>query len=223
MEPLAPRSEELAAGVESSAPSTAFRKPPAAAWADTHWLSRMLDEVDYGMLLLDDHAQVLHANHTARAECAGNHPLQVHGDELLTRRSEHAPLLRDALDGARRGRRKLLALGEAGHPLNIAVVPLEANGRRATLLVMGRRQVCEPLSVHGFARCHGLTPAETRLLEGLCAGMEPRALALQHGVSLTTVRTQICSLRTKTGAESIRELVRQVSILPPIVGSLRSL
>jgi DNA-binding CsgD family transcriptional regulator len=47
-------------------------------------------------------------------------------------------------------------------------------------------------------------------------------LAQRHGVSLTTVRSQIGSLRAKTGAGSIRNLVRQVSLLPPMRNSLRT-
>jgi len=35
------------------------------------------------------------------------------------------------------------------------------------------------------------------------------------------VRTQIGSIRAKTGAASIAELVRQVAVLPPLVGALR--
>jgi len=207
METRAPRNE--AAAAQQATPGTP-------------WLSRMLDELDYGMLLLDAQGQVLHANHAARSACANGHPLQLLGRRLQTRRSEHAGLLDEALDAARRGRRRLLALGDAGNPVNVTVVPLETDGTHATLLMMSRLQVCEALSLQGFARCHGLTLAETRLLEGLCAGLEPRALARQHGVSLATVRTQICSIRTKTGAASIRGLMRQLSVLPPIVGSLRS-
>jgi hypothetical protein len=34
-------------------------------------------------------------------------------------------------------------------------------------------------------------------------------------------RTQIGSIRAKAGAGSISELVRQVAVLPPLVGALR--
>lgn len=200
---------------------TAHEAAPAAARTGTPWLGLMLDELDYGLLLLDANARLLHANHAARSACAAGHPLQLQGDRVQTRHREHAPLLDAALEAARRGRRKLLALDDARHPVNVAVVPLQADGRHATLLMMGRHQICEPLSLQGFARSHALTPAELRLLEGLCAGVEPHALAQQHGVSLATVRTQIGGIRAKTGARSLRELVRQLSLLPPIVGSLR--
>jgi DNA-binding CsgD family transcriptional regulator len=87
--------------------------------------------------------------------------------------------------------------------------------------VLGKRQVCEKLSVQGFARSLAMTPAETRVLELLCAGVRPTEIAQRQGVAVSTVRTQIGSLRAKTGAGSIRELVRQVAVLPPLVGALR--
>ena len=81
--------------------------------------------------------------------------------------------------------------------------------------------MCEALSVQGFARSHGLTAAETRVLVALCEGTPPGAVAAQVGVAISTVRTQIGNIRQKTGAESIRDLVRQVAVLPPLMGVLR--
>ena len=51
--------------------------------------------------------------------------------------------------------------------------------------------------------------------------MRPNEIASRAGVAVSTVRTQIGSIRSKTGATSIRELVRQVAVLPPLVGALR--
>jgi len=196
---------------------------PAGATLGAQWLTLMLDEVGYGLMLLDPHAQVLYANHAARADCAAGHPLQLVGHQLHAREPAHWALLQDALDGARRGRRKLLALGDTEQSVSVAVIPLDDAPSRATLLMMGRRQVCAPQAVHAFALCHAMTVAETRVLVGLCQGQEPREVARLHGVGLATVRSQISSLRAKTGAQSIRALVRQVSVLPPIVGCLRAL
>jgi DNA-binding CsgD family transcriptional regulator len=106
----------------------------------------------------------------------------------------------------------------------VAVVPLVAGVGalpQATLLLLGKKRVCECLSVQCCARSHALTATETRVLEALCQGLEPREVAVQHGVGLATVRTQIGSIRAKTGAQSIRELVRRVAVLPPMVSSLR--
>jgi DNA-binding CsgD family transcriptional regulator len=51
--------------------------------------------------------------------------------------------------------------------------------------------------------------------------VRPTAIARQQNVAVSTVRTQIGSIRAKTGAGSISELVRQVAVLPPLVGALR--
>jgi ribosomal protein S19 len=40
-------------------------------------------------------------------------------------------------------------------------------------------------------------------------------------VALSTIRSQLGAIRAKTGAASIRTLVRQVAVLPPLVGALR--
>lgn len=192
-------------------------------------LTRMLDEIDYGMLLVGADAQVLYSNHAARHELDGEHPLQLFGRTLRALRPQDVVPLQDALASAQRGLRKLVTLGAGAQRVSASVVPLpESEADRAqgqgplTLLVLGKRQVCEQLSVHGFARSLNLTPAETRVLELLCAGVRPTAIARQQNVAVSTVRTQIGSIRAKTGAGSISELVRQVAVLPPLVGALRA-
>jgi DNA-binding CsgD family transcriptional regulator len=189
-----------------------------------NWLMRMLDEIDYGMLLVGDDAELLYLNHAARIELDDAHPLQLQGKNLRTQRALDATPLHDALAAAQRGLRKLVTLGEGEHRVCISVVPLAggADGQGLlTLLVLGKRQVCEQLSVRGFARAVGLTPAETRVLELLCAGVRPAEIARRSGVKIATVRTQIGTARAKTGAGSIRELVSMVAVLPPLVGALR--
>jgi DNA-binding CsgD family transcriptional regulator len=190
------------------------------------WLDAVLDELDYGLLLLGGDARVLRANHAARTELAGEHPLCMADGRIGARDPAAAPLLADAIAGAaRRGLRRLLVLDDEAGRVNVSVVPLPAPAderRRAVLLVLGKRRVCETLSVQWFARSHGLTLAETQVLEALCGGDGPAQIASRHGVALSTVRTQIGSVRAKTGAASIRALVGQVAVLPPLVGALRA-
>ena len=119
--------------------------------------------------------------------------------------------------------RRLLTVGEETHRTSVSVVPLESadDGPRAVLIVLGKREMCESLSVQGFARIHRLTGAEVRVLKELCNGVPPAQIAALLGVAISTVRSQIGSMRAKTGAESIRALVRQVAVLPPVKGVLR--
>ena len=210
--------------IAATATTAAAQRMPTA----TPWLALMLDEIDYAMLLLAEGTTVLHANHAARSELDAGHPLQLIGRELRVARSQDLLPLREALGGAReRGLRRLVNLGEGEHRVSIAVVPLaaavgEEGPSRLTLLVLGKRQMCEALSAHWFARSHSLTPAESRVLAALCDGRRPSEIAATQCVALSTVRSQIGSIRAKTGAESIRALVRQVAVLPPLVGALRS-
>jgi DNA-binding CsgD family transcriptional regulator len=101
------------------------------------------------------------------------------------------------------------------------VVPGRAASGALTLLVLSKQHFCQSLSVQAFARGASLTPAETRVLEMLCDGAMPNEIAKQAGVAVCTVRSQIGSIRTKTGTASIGELVRQVSLLPPMLSALR--
>ena len=192
-------------------------------------LTSMLDEIDYGMLLVSADAQVVYLNHTARLELDGEHPLQMQGSSLRAHRPQDVAPLYDALASAQRGLRKLVTFGVDAHRVSISVVPLpSATGQRhedlrpTTLLVLGKRQVCEQLSVQGYARSMHLTPTETRVLELLCLGVRPTQLARQQNVAVSTVRTQIGSIRNKTGASSISDLVRQVAVLPPMLNVLRA-
>jgi len=208
---------------------TASRMPadPGALDRCMPWLAAVLDEIDYGLVLLDADAHVVHLNQAARIELEGTHPLQRHGREIRARRPQDDPALANAIDAARRGLRSMLALGGPKHLANVAVVPLAGpcgtgtSAATATLLMLSKREVCETLSVQGFARCHRLTGAETRVLVELCRGAPPGEIASALGVAVSTVRTQIGNLRLKTGAASIRALVRQVAVLPPLVSVLR--
>ncbi|MEO7335235.1 MAG: helix-turn-helix transcriptional regulator [Caldimonas sp.] len=200
----------------------AAAKAPHACW---NWLSAALDEVDYGMLLVASGAEVAHANQIARRELDDDHPLQLIGRRLQARYSQDAAPLHAALENAaRRGLRQLLTMGTGDHRVGVSIVPLatvDSDGGAATLLILGKRQICEQLSVQGFARSHGLTSAEGRVLAALCAGSRPHDVATSLGVAISTVRTQIGSIRTKTGAESIGALLKQMAALPPLRGVLR--
>ncbi|MBX3604547.1 MAG: helix-turn-helix transcriptional regulator [Piscinibacter sp.] len=208
--------------------SPAYRGPErrAASSIGWLWLAAALDEIDYGLLMLDEDALLMHANRAARAELDAEHPLQLLGRELRARDSRDVPPLHAALhDALRRGLRKLLTLGQGTAPVGVSVVPLPPLGsdeRGAALVILGKRQVSAELALQGFARSHRLTSGETRVLAGLCRGETPAAIAAQHGVAICTVRSQIGSIRQKTGAPSIRALLRQVAVLPPLMGVLRT-
>jgi DNA-binding CsgD family transcriptional regulator len=194
-------------------------------------MAQVVDELDYGLLVLTGEGRVCHVNRSARRELEralpAPHPLHLVGHELHARHAHDAQPLHDALMGAaQRGLRRLLKLGDGGHRITVAIVPLSelpGDPGRSVLVVMGKREICEELTVEWFARAHGLTLAETTVVKGLCADLTPLEIARRQGVGLATIRTQIGSVRAKTQAGSIRALVRQVALLPPLVSALQGL
>ena len=123
---------------------------------------------------------------------------------------------------AQQGLRRMITLGSSECALSVAVIPLRLSaGTPLTLVMLGRRNLCQTLSAQGFAHCNGLTPAEAAVLAALSCGRSPGSIARSQGVALSTVRTHITKIRAKTGAASIRNLVERVAQLPPMVSALR--
>jgi DNA-binding CsgD family transcriptional regulator len=212
--------------VHAAAYGSDDRAPRAADSMGSRWLMAALDEVDYGIVLLDADARVQYVNHTARTEMNHDHPLQLIGLTLRARDTRDAVPLHHALDDAsRRGLRRLLTIGRGEAQINVSIVPLRTSiddQQAAALLVLGKRHVGGVLAVQAFARLHGLTSGETRVLLALCDGLPPIATATQHGVAISTVRSQIGSIRAKTGAASICDLIHKVASLPPLMSALRN-
>lgn len=210
------------AGSHGVAHRTVVRSAPESSLVGL--MRRVLDELDYGVVIVDAQGDVSFVNRTARGEhtSAGLYSLAL-GERLTAcTQLETTELLRAVRDAATLSRRSLVRLG-TGLRHCIAVVPLtgdvammDANDGQA-LLLFGRRQVCAPISIAFFARTFGLTPTETQVLEALCQGEPPARIASRNGVAVSTVRTQLTAIRAKTQTGSLRELVRQVSTLPPIV------
>ena len=212
------------------APPPARPSGGAAAAPDVplraRWYELMLDEIDYGVLLLgrrrpgaapEPLRRAASSTLSTRCSCwGGSCALATPPMRCSCRMRCRRPL--------QRGLRRLLMLGQDGHRVAVSVVPLRtrrAAAPMATQLSMGKRQMCGGLGVQWFARSHGLTLAETRVLEALSEGRQPSDIATRHGVGISTIRSQIGSIRSKTRSDSIGALVRQVAVLPPLVGALR--
>ena len=204
-----------------------------------------LNQVDYGMVVLDaDSAMVQFANVPGHAalddgpDGAGRHRsstgLCLVQGRVATVRPGHHEQLRTTLARTRAGLRGLLSLGADAQSSAVAVLPLPhtrkdtdhmRNGVPQTtphyaLLVFAKQQLCDDSTVALFARERGLTGAEAQVLAQVCKGLRPAQIAIRHGVRISTVRTQLRSIRMKTHCQTIRELVQKVSVLPPMARHL---
>ncbi|MFW2354296.1 helix-turn-helix transcriptional regulator [Hydrogenophaga sp.] len=187
-------------------------------------LLRVLDEVDYGMLIIDAQGTILHANHLARHELASGRMLVSYGNTLLGSSAEFTAQMQLAMEAAFRGQRRLALLTKGERELAMTFTPLShpLEADAPTVLVMlSRQSTCDNLAVRMFARTIGLSPSEEAVLMGLCRGLEIPEIASEHGVAPSTIRSQIKTLREKAGSHSIRRLLQRINSLPPVVPALR--
>ena len=218
LQPSALQSIHIDAPVRS-----AERRTDGAPTTTGSVLLRVLDQLDYGVMLVGPTGQVRVANRIARRDCGdAASALRLVGEQLRARHEYDQQRLLRAIAGALEGRRSLLTVACPDGPRTLAVIPVDdpdasSLSEPAALVVLGRRQMCEPLTVDFFARSHTLTAAETGVLHHLANGRRPTDIARDIGVAITTVRSQITSIRLKTGSRNIGELMRLVTVLPPIV------
>ncbi len=223
-------------------------KPQPDGFSELGLLRLALNQVDYGLVVVDvDTGAVQFANALGRdvlddiADDTGGKRcdtgLCLVNGRVMTRRPIHADLLRHTLARTRAGLRGLLSLGAGDQTSAVAVVPLSAPqagpaaGTQAeenadadapchALLVFAKQQLCDDSTMALFARERGLTNAEGQVLAQVCRGLRPAQIADHHGVQISTVRTQLRSIRLKTCTDTIRELVQKVSVLPPMARHL---
>ncbi|MEO5688643.1 MAG: LuxR C-terminal-related transcriptional regulator [Burkholderiaceae bacterium] len=211
----------------------AYRGPERrndAAASLAQLLACVLDEVDYGLLMLSADGLVVHANQAARHELASTTSLRLVGQRLLSRTAAEQSQLDSALAAARDdGRRTMLSIAtqrEGEHRVGLSIVPLpvaltHAHAGHAVLISFERSRIAETLSVDAHAREHGLTLREQQVLAALCDGLRAKEIALRLEIGEATVRTHVNNIKAKTGCASIVDIVNKVSRLPPMVAALR--
>lgn len=188
-------------------------------------LSMLMDEFAYGVLVTRLDGVILHANQAARHELARTHLLSVHHDQLQARRPDHSKTLHAAINRVAQGKRSLITLSDLdSEGLTLAVLPLKNESGlpavRAALLFQ-RPSVCESLMLCFFARCHGLTNTEEQVLGILCHGHSAPQVAAEMKLAVSTVRSHVRSLCSKTRCRGVRQLVNRVATLPPVAPALR--
>jgi DNA-binding CsgD family transcriptional regulator len=195
-------------------------------------LTAVLNEVDYGLVLLDGAGQVIHANHRARQDFQDEHPLAVERNRLVCRDRATQGQLEAALTAAsRRDQRSLLTMPYQGRALGVSIVPLPGQWQNRLdstpqghpiLVALQRNGLVESLSVDAFARSYQLSRREQDVLAALCAGHKPAQIAEQLGLGISTVRSHVHNLKSKTGCKSMIELMQKVAVLPPLLGVLKN-
>jgi DNA-binding NarL/FixJ family response regulator len=183
-------------------------------------LHQVTDQIDFGLVVCDADGQMLHANRSATRELASQRVLQLQDGRVRSPGPDASELASAIKAAATQGRRRLLCLQDAP-PLMLVVLPLDsqADGERLVLLMIGRRTVCTALGLELLAIQHRLTLAEQRVLRAIVGGTASRDIAVENGVAVSTVRTQIQSLRDKLGVGNIDALLLTAARVPPVPSS----
>jgi DNA-binding CsgD family transcriptional regulator len=196
-------------------------QPNAAAPA----LHLIFEQLAYGVLVVNAGGKILHANHSARAELQSSPWLGRNGAQIEATLPQDQATLQDALASAHCGQRSVLHFGAGAQPLTVAVAPMLAQGQEQCELIallFARPMVCDTLMLHHFARSHKLTPMEECVLRLLCQEMDQAEMAKELSVAVSTVRTHMKNIATKTGCHGMRALLARLALLPPLMPQMQS-
>lgn len=209
--------------VQAARDNRADAAAPAAPGLVDSLRSMLVDEIECGLIVCSHRRQLHFANRAAQRELAAARVLRSSG-EMLQGVGERATELDAAVRQAVfKGRRELVRLGQGDDRLLVSVLPLQPadSSETCALLVLGRRRPCSDLGLEMLANAYKLTLAERRVLAGLLQENAPREIAKGLGVALSTVRTQISSIRDKLDARSIDGVLIRTAEMPPIASALR--
>lgn len=183
----------------------------------------LLDEIECGLIVCDEEGGIQYANQAALQELASQRLLLRTGNALRSAPGSMGNIDAALRQAAQRSRRSLVRLTQDSDQLMVSVLPLQPHGTatRQVLVMLGRREPCSDLGLEMLASSYGLTLAERRVLGALLRQATPREIASANAVKLSTVRTQISSIRSKLGARSIEELLLRATQMPPVAGALR--
>lgn len=195
--------------------------PPSDMLGSAALLGLILREIGVGVILLDSGFRIAYANGAAQGEFEVGMCLSESGHRLEAVRPDQRRRLSQALELAQKGHRQLVELGPDDDTRMFACVPLaQVNAGFHVLVLCGKEQSLDP-SIQGmYAQAMGLTSSESEVLDGICRGLVAQDIAMQRSVKVSTVKTQIGSIREKIGARSVAEVVANVSSLPPLAPRL---
>jgi DNA-binding CsgD family transcriptional regulator len=207
------------------------RPPLALSQESSQLLSATLDEIACGVIIVDTRGKVQHCNLAGQVILQRGQLLKddVHG--LQAAASNDAEPLLQALTKAAQGKRSMLTLGTKAQS-TVAVVPLDRHDRHTQAgeatestesriaLIFSRSGMCETLMMSFFARAYQLTRSEEQILSLICVGHTAPEMAKQLSVGEATVRTHIRSICQKTHSHGIREVVKRLALLPPLMAAV---
>lgn len=188
------------------------------------WSLDLLHGLSWGILALDGDLLPVFVNRAAEGLLAKTDGLRVDRQGLHAAHPWDAHRLREALARALRGSGGELRVrrpsGEPDWIVSVAPTRELLDHLRAAvrifvhLLDPAARPSCAPERLRAL---FDLSPAEARVATALLSGLHASEIATRHGVAISTVRTQVEQLLSKTGTErqlELRALLERIALLP---------
>lgn len=184
----------------------------------------VLEALLFGVVVASGDSDIVFANPAAERLARQNTGLVLsrHGYGLSAAKPAEAHRLRRLVRNAARGgaggamyltRPSLVVLVS---PLPIALSADFGAAAKLALVLIKDTVDDTPLTGELLSVLYGLTGAEAQVAQALASGRSTEQIAQTRSVSPLTVRVQIRRVLGKTGALSLRDLVRRLSSLPAI-------
>ena len=197
-----------------------------------HAVLEALDSVFMAVLIVDEHARVMHANAAAKRIIDLDDGLSLQNGILKLRgKDEDASLRRAIWDAVANAHAATIPASQAfsaprpsgNDPFPLLVSTLWGNHLRYGLGQLGRPLAVvfvtvpeEPMEApaESLRRLFGFTPAEARICEYLVGGTTVDETARELGITRETVRTHVKAIFAKTGISRQTELVARIMATP---------
>jgi len=173
-------------------------------------LAITLDHISLGVVLFDARKTMVHKNQQA-AGLLG-HAIGYSNGRLTAPSPQQANALRQALDTAINERRNsdLIALEQDNpHPLLVQFIALgdvPSNGASVAMFLMDTGAPA-PVSEALAARLFDLTPTESRVAAAIARGLRTDEIALDMGISATTLAFHMRNIFRKAGVTRQQDLM----------------
>jgi DNA-binding NarL/FixJ family response regulator len=192
---------------------------PNATHANDSLVASALDELASGVIIIDLHGRVMHRNLAADSVLSRGDSVTLVAGIITAAHGRDVRLFSDALSKAAAGKRSMIALGGM---TSVMVVPLRSSapGEQRLALMFSRAGVCEALTLSFFSRAHCLTTSEEKVLGLMCNGLTAPEMAQQLGVGESTVRSHVRNICSKTQCNGIRDVVKRLTVLPPLMSAI---
>ncbi|MFC3440766.1 helix-turn-helix transcriptional regulator [Sphingobium rhizovicinum] len=181
-------------------------------------LQATLDLVEHAIFTLSMAGRLIHCNGAAEGMLRRQDALLLRQHHLFARDGQSDAALQTALRAAatREGTQAgaLFVQRERGLPYMLSVSAIWSGTERQIVLIATDPGVHDASLTSRLRALHGLTPAEADIVVALCEGKALEDVSQERGVALSTVRTQMKAIYSKTDCRRQSELVARFTRLP---------